>query len=135
MEPQSAAARGDHEPRTVRLPADWRDVFGPRGGTATFSRRFQQPTNVDADERLVITVCDPRCEIRAKLNGTPLRPLDEPCGDPACAPGADAVSFDITGQTAATNHLQLELTVTDSASSSGPCGLWQPVFLEIITPE
>ncbi|MBX3437252.1 MAG: hypothetical protein KF861_07175 [Planctomycetaceae bacterium] len=121
--------------RRVKMPADWRSLFGERSGTARFSRRFQRPTNLDDDERIVVTLCGVRCAVNASLNGSSLSPLTRPLGDPACKPCEDSQSFDITDRLVLSNQLQLDLTVSKTALATGPCGLWQPVFLEVITAE
>ncbi|MGD9854935.1 MAG: hypothetical protein AB7U20_08280 [Planctomycetaceae bacterium] len=133
--PLDDAARSEVASGKIRLPAEWRDLFGHRVGTARFSRRFQRPTNLDDEERVIVTLCEVRCAATAKLNGLPLIPLAIPIGDPASAPSEEALSFDITGQMLATNQLELELTVTTTELTTGACGLWKPVFLEIIAPD
>lgn len=120
-------------PRRVRLPASWTDLFGDVSGTARFERRFQRPTNLDAEESVVITVCELNCSVTAMLNNQALSPLREPLGDPANVPGKDPLSFDVTNLLQPTNLLALDLSVSDSVSSETSCGLWQPVFLEVIT--
>jgi hypothetical protein len=119
----------------VRLPAAWHELFGKRVGTARFSRRFQQPTNLDAEERVLVTLCEVRCEVRAKLNASPLIPLDTPIGDPASAACEDTLSFEITPLLQPSNLLTLELTVHAPEKRERSCGLWRPVLLEVITPE
>ncbi|MCA9074296.1 MAG: hypothetical protein KDA93_04625 [Planctomycetaceae bacterium] len=124
---------GIESPRRVKLPASWSELFENRSGTARFERRFQRPTNLDADERVVITICEVKCTVMAMLNNETLSPLREPLGDPANVPGKDPLSFDVTDLLRSTNLLSLELSVSEPISSETPCGLWQPVFLEVIT--
>lgn len=124
----------------VQLPAAWHELFGLRQGTARFSRRFQRPTHLDPDERVLVTLCDVRCEVSARLNGSPLATVDAPIGDPASAPCENAMSFEVTHLLQSTNLLTLDLTVNDEKDcdaeySDRSRGLWQPVLLEIITPD
>ncbi len=119
----------------VILPANWRDLFGDRPGTARFCRRFQRPSNLDPEERVLITLCEVRCRVRAVLNDTVLSPIDEPIGDPASAPCEESLSFDMTDAMSQANRLVLDLTVEGTETDEGPCGLWRPVLLEIITPD
>lgn len=119
----------------VHLPVDWQSLFGRRNGTARFTRRFQKPTNLDAEERVLITLCEPGCDVRLELNEIALAPLDALVGDPASSPCEDAVSFDITSLLAQTNRLQIDVTVGNQCDGGKPCGLWRPVMLEVITPD
>ncbi len=127
------ATDGNEQSRRVRLPASWEDIFGDRRGTARFKRRFQRPTNLDADERVVITLCEVRCEVAVSLNDRALEPLSKPLGDPESALGDDLLSFDVTEMLEATNQLVIDLSVSGTPSSETPCGLWKPVLLEVIT--
>jgi len=133
--PPGERASADVATGRVRLPTAWSELFGDRGGTARFSRRFQQPTNLDADERVLVTLSEVRCKVTALLNGSPVSPLTLPVGDPESAPGDDTLSFEITSLLQPTNRLTLELMVEDPEKHEKPCGLWRPVLLEIIMPE
>jgi len=119
----------------VRLPAGWKELFGNRIGTARFERRFQCPTGLDPDERVLVTLCDVRCGISAQLNDAVLTPLKEPLGDEASSPCEDSLSFEITPLLQPSNRLSLDLTVDHAQLAAGPCGLWRPVLLEIVTLE
>jgi hypothetical protein len=119
----------------VRLPAGWLEIFGNRTGTARFVRRFQCPTGLDRDERVLVTLCDVRCRVSAQLNDAVLMPLEEPVGDEASSPCEDSLSFEITPLLQPRNRLSLELTVGHAHLAAAPCGLWRPVLLEIVTPE
>ncbi len=128
-----APADVDAQPRRVTLPASWVELFVDRIGTARFERRFQQPTNLDADERVVITLGDVRCHVSAWLNDVELTPLGEPVGDPESVPYEDAISFEVTTALQTSNRLTLDLSVSAPPSSEIPYGLWRPVLLEVIT--
>lgn len=119
--------------RRVKLPASWIELFGGEQGTARFERRFQRPTNLDVDERVVISLCEVNCSVTAWVNDHELPPLKEPLGDPANVPCQDPVSFDVTNLLEPSNQLTLELSVSNTVSSENNCGLWQPVLLEVIT--
>ena len=120
-------------PQRVTLPMSWGELFDGRHGTARFERRFQQPTNLDASERVVITLSEVRTDVSARLNDVKLSPLTHPLGDPASVPFEDVLSFDVTPYLQPTNRLTLDLTVNSLPSTETPYGLWRPVLIEVIT--
>jgi hypothetical protein len=132
---EDAHDRGPSSFQRVRLPADWKEIFGNRTGTARFVRRFQCPTNLDRDERVLITLCDVQCTVSARLNDVGLIPLAEPIGEEASSPCEDSLSFDITELLQPANRVSLELTVDHTQIGPEPCGLWRPVLLEVVTLE
>ncbi len=46
-----------------------------------------------------------------------------------------SLSLDMTDAMSQANRLVLDLTVEGTENDEGPCGLWRPVLLEIITPD
>ena len=117
--------------RTVKLPADWTQLFGEQPGTARFVRRFQAPARLDADERVCVTLLDAGGEVCCRINDVPVDPLPLPLGDPSCWPHERCLSFDVTALLQPTNRLTLDITV--DAAPLPHAGLHQPVLLEIVT--
>jgi hypothetical protein len=81
---------------------------------------------------VLVTICQPRTEVRAWLNDQPVAALTEPIGDPSCRPTPEGISFDVTEQLADANRISLELYCRERPTPDRPCGLWQPVLLEIV---
>lgn len=127
---------GDGRPEEqgrIKLPAA-ADAFPPNmRGSVRLSRRFQMPTNLDAQERVCITLSDASPDMSACLNGERLRALPQPLGDPSCWPADRCVSFDVTEQLRSRNTLTLTIEVDDSKQRR--TGLEKPVLLEIVTPD
>jgi len=127
----SVAESGTDSVERVRLPADWRTLFGEQTGTACFQRRFQCPTHLDDDERVCVTLLDVRAQVHCQLNGQDVPPLAAPLGDPGCWPAESCLSFDLTDLLQPSNQLRLALTVEQLPAD--PVGLHEPVLLEIVT--
>ena len=119
-------------PESIRLPSDWSLVCQEGGGVARFSRRFQRPTHLDADERVTVTMTNVNTDVKAALNGRSVAPLAVPLGDPECWPAAACRSFDVSDVLEVTNMLSLELRLP-SVDDSPRMGLHEPVLLEIVT--
>lgn len=109
--------------RTVQLPATWRELFGEVSGIAIFQRRFNRPTNLQADDQVLIRLPE-RCGLvrTCLLNGNSLR---ESAGDPHV--------FDATPQLQEFNQLELQIEFTLSGEEMEVGGLWRPVLLEIVS--
>ncbi len=105
--------------RRIRMPAEWRLVFGPVAGEARFTRRFQWPTEIEEDERAAMVFLGFGGRGAATLNDVPLGLL-----------AGGAASFDITGRFRSSNLLVVELEF-DPAENDSPGGLWAPVAIEI----
>lgn len=124
-------AGGLVEKRRVRLPVSWQELIGCRGGTATFRRRFQQPSQLDTNERVCITVTNAHARVCCTLNNAPVSQLPQPLGTPDCWPAGACSSFDVTAHLQLANELMLEVTV--DGTSSLLAGLHEPVLIEIVT--
>lgn len=124
-------ADGTAEPaERISLPADWRTLFGDRLGTARFIRVFQKPTQLDADERVCITLSHVGAGVRCRFNDVAITPLPTPLGDATCWPDEDCCSFDVTDYLHPTNRLTFEITVKTTVAA--PVGLHAPVLMEIV---
>lgn len=117
------AAAPESAPATAHLPADWRTLFGERAGRARFVRRFNRPTNLDADERVWIVLSDVGGPVTLRVNGEPVEPV--PAVDPSKS------NFDITSRLQPHNELEIEIEFDPSADPAAPGGLWRPVTIEI----
>ena len=118
----------------IRLPADWGPYCRRSNSTVRFLRRFQQPTHLDPEERVLVTLTNFRTNVHATLNGRTIVPLDVPLGEPECWPAENSLSFDVTDVLETTNLLGLELQLP-ADESSAHTGLHEPVLLEIVTPD
>lgn len=93
---------------TVRLPSDWRSRFGPVAGRVRLRRRFHRPTNLAAEDRVLLVLSNLGDESAIQLNGQMLAPT---------LASYDALSFDITPFLETTNELLIEMRVGSSATA------------------
>jgi hypothetical protein len=88
---------------TIRLPASSEELIRCRSGTLRLARNFQQPTNLDPEER-VLLLLPPGCRpSRARLNEQPMT-LSHQIGT--------RVASDLTALLRPSNELVLEFDVT-----------------------
>ncbi len=111
--------------RQVKLPADWRQLFGERSGLARFRRRFQRPTGLEAHTRVLIVVERVGGEVTLTLGQTPIPVLD-------FDEDSQRLRFDVTGHLQPTNVLTLDISCDLSTRETGTGGLWRPVLIEIL---
>ena len=106
---------------TIHAPVSWQECFGSRTGRVSWSRRFQRPTNLDPDERVLLSLEGIRGIERVCLNDSDLQPVP--------FPNIEA-RYDLTNGLLATNLMQIETrqTADDDPNHSG---LWCPIALEI----
>jgi len=108
-------------PIDIRIPATWQSLFGDIAGTAIFQRRFNIPTQLEEQDRVLIRVPDDAGEIsRCSLNGIALSPCE-----------ADPQTFEITAHLREYNHLEIQLTFIPTDKTQETRELWKPVLLEI----
>ncbi len=120
------------EVRRVKLPADWQDLFGALPGTARFTRRFQQPTGLSPDDRVLIVLDQVGGPVELSLNGTRVPPCPTtPPSDQVSHQELDQLRFDVTDPLQATNLLTLDVSFDPTAQGHVPGGLWLPVLLAI----
>lgn len=124
-EPQDAgpAAGGEHpwEGR-VKLPADWRELFGETAGAVRFRRVFHRPTNLDDYERVYVVFDGVGGEATVRLNDRELGRI---------GPQADTAEFHITELLRPSNELMVDTAFDPGASEAAPGGLWKTVALEV----
>ena len=106
---------------TVKFPAKWQDVLGTFCGTVRFTRRFNQPTNLEVEDRVDLVFDGVGGHADVRLN-------DRKVG--SISPTESAARFEIS--TDLQLHNLLEVTVTWSGPATEAGGLWAPVALEII---
>lgn len=111
----------DRESGRRNLPASWEDCFGGRSGRVSWTRRFQRPTNLDSNERVLLSL-EGNCGIeRVTLNGN-------------LVPHAkiDGLSdrYDLTPGLLPTNLITVDI-VRGESDSTAVTGLASPVQLEI----
>lgn len=107
----------------IRMPSSWQSAFGETAGRIRFSRRFQRPTNLDADEQVHIAFDGIGGAAVLFLNNVQIGQLQD---------SEETVSFDITAGLKASNELTVELTYAPQ-QHHGPGGLHRPVAIEIHT--
>ena len=117
----------------VTLPSDWKSFAAEHCGTGRFERTFQKPTQLDADERVCITLTNVGADVQCQINGVPVPRLPTPLGDATCWPADECCSFDVTEHLQSTNRLTLEMRVPEATPL--PVGLHEPVLIEIVTPD
>ena len=95
----------------VRMPASWPDAFGAVAGTVLLRRRFGRPSNLDAHERVHVTLDGVIGKAEVAVNG---------CLVDSLSPSEKPQSVDVTDRLDASNELSIRLTfdgreATDSA--------------------
>ena len=117
----SGAAKQD-DPQRIKMPAAWRDLFGPVAGNVRFRRSFGKPTNLETDERVFLCFDGIGGTGAVRLNDQELGRLD---GNQTTA------RYDVTGLLGSRNTLLVDLCFTPDESPAEPGGLWRPVAIEI----
>jgi beta-galactosidase/beta-glucuronidase len=107
----------------VRMPRDWRELFGDAYGTARFVRRFGRPTNLDENERVRLVFDGIGGAAVVQLNGVELGRVNL---------ANRRAAFDITRRLHARNELAVTLTVDTPLVDAG---LWGVVALDIDSPD
>lgn len=110
----------------VKMPSDWRSVFGEQAGRVLLRRKFHKPTNLDAEEivSLVFDGIGGRGEVR--LDDQLLGTVDET---------VTTLAFEITALLQPTNELLVELDFDPRQDPETAGGLWGPVAIEIRSTE
>jgi len=109
-------------PVRVFMPAAWGEVFGDSPGLAQFRRKFNQPTNLEAHERVWIVFEGVGGEGLVRINGQELGTITAE---------STTAEFEVTQQLALHNELLVELTVVAESGPGTELGLWGAVVLEI----
>ena len=134
--PESDDGPDELEPRSINptrtgsvpMPCDWQALFGTAAGCATFSRRFHRPTNLDANEQVVIILTGVGGGGKLSLNGSVLTEFTST---------TEPVEADVTDRLLPFNVLEVSIhfrpaTAPEPATGPpNPGGLFAPVVLEI----
>lgn len=107
---------------TTAMPSDWRSLFEAAAGTALFRRRFHCPSNLGPHERVWLVCTGVRGRGTILFN-------DEPRASFASDGGA--VECDLTAHLKPFNVVGLRVSVAPTETDASPCGLFEPVVLEI----
>ena len=105
---------------TVKMPSDWRSLFGEYAGCVAFSRRFHRPTNLDPHEQVWIVLTGVGGDARVSLNGEELAQFRD----------GEAAEVDVTSRLQRFNELSIQISYQPQ-DASRPGGLYEPVVLEI----
>jgi hypothetical protein len=106
---------------SVKIPATWEDCFGKTPGSVVWSRRFQQPTNLDPTERVMIAAPGLAGVTAVRINATELPMDDQP---------QVGFRFDVTEALQPSNQLHIEMTCS-SESEIPNRGMTEPAIIEI----
>jgi hypothetical protein len=106
----------------VKMPVDWRKVFGCVAGRIRFRRRFGRPTNLGPDERLFVVFDGIGGMGNVWLGRRKLGQVDS---------HQTTARFELTGLLETRNELVVELRFDPEQSPGQPGGLWGPVAIEI----
>lgn len=108
------------------MPCEWRTLFGDKSGTATFSRRFHRPTNLEPHEQVFLVFDGIGGEGQLRLNDEPLRSV---------AHSDRPIECEVTNRLLSFNRLEVELQFSPSDTESDTVavhgGLYESVALEI----
>ncbi|MDB5334904.1 MAG: hypothetical protein JWN70_523 [Planctomycetaceae bacterium] len=107
---------------TVKFPAVWQDFLGDFRGRIRFLRPFNQPTNLDAHERVELVL--------AGLGGAAVIRLNQQAVG-VISNSEHTGRFDITALLQPHNLLEIDVDWSGMSTERG--GLWAPVALEIVT--
>ncbi|MBD3673896.1 MAG: hypothetical protein HUJ26_10260 [Planctomycetaceae bacterium] len=105
----------------LKVPVTWSECFGDRAGVVIWSRRFQEPTNLDTTERVMIAAPQLAGVVQVRLNHTPLPHDEQP---------ETGFRFDVTELLAPSNVLEIEMECT-SESQSQSRGMTEAAVIEI----
>jgi hypothetical protein len=107
---------------TTAMPCDWHSLFGPVAGTATFSRRFHRPSNLEPHERVWLICTGVRGSGSVSLNDELLTEFSS---------DGEAVECEVTSRLQPFNIVSMRLSVGSIEEPQRPGGLFEPVVLEI----
>jgi len=110
------------EVMTVRLPANWRSLFGDVAGRARFVRRFNRPSNLGSREKVFLAIEQVGGSGAVFLNGQLLGSLAGP---------TSSIRFDVSSKLQPSNTLVIELSYDPQSSPDVVGGLPSPVTIEI----
>jgi len=118
----SALGRVQEQTGTVKLPADWRSLFGDVSGTVELRRKFNWPNRLPPEEDVSIAFDGVGGNASVNLNGMTLGTIDEQTGP---------VRFGVTRLLRSHNEVCVDLSFDALAAGDQIGGLWAPVAIEI----
>jgi hypothetical protein len=108
----------------LRMPTSWFAAFGAVSGTVLLRRRFGRPSNLEAHERVHVTLDSVIGHAKIAVNGVPVAVIDASTG---------RQSFDVTDKLTASNELSIRLTF-DGRETGDDRRLLATVAIEIHHP-
>lgn len=116
---------GTAEPlRFAYIPAEWRELFGDRAGTAVFRRRFNRPTGLEESDEIWIVFPAVPGEVSFEINGRALSP---------CELTPERRAYDVTAELQEFNLMEVQVKDDPASHAGRPGGLCETVYLEIRT--
>lgn len=94
----------------VRMPATWQDAFGAVAGTVLLRRRFGRPSNLEAHERIHVTLDCLAGDAEVAVNGATVA---------SAIASAEPQSFDVTDRLKTSNELSIKLTFDGRTTEDG----------------
>lgn len=111
---------------SIKMPCTWRSLFGNEKGHATFSRRFHRPTNLESHEKVVLVFSGLGGDGDVSLNGVRLRSFTL---------ADQTLECDVTERLLPFNQLQVAIRFDPTVGNEAPGGLYEPVIIEIRSPD
>ncbi|MBI1310256.1 hypothetical protein GC176_03030 [bacterium] len=105
----------------VRMPTSWLDAFGAVAGTVLLRRRFGRPSNLEAHERVYVTLDCVIGDAEIAVNGELVAAMTK---------STEPHSFDVTDRLDASNELSIKLTF-DGRAARNDSSLLASVAIEI----
>jgi hypothetical protein len=110
----------------VKMPCNWKSLFGDMAGKARFLRRFHKPTNLEPHEQVYLVFEDIKGRIKISINDSVLGTADN---------SKETIGHEITEYLKPSNELSVEIEFDPAAASrtenSTPVSLWECVAIEI----
>lgn len=107
---------------TIKIPCDWKSLFGDVAGKATFARKFHRPTNLEPQEQVAIVFSGVAGSGLIQLNGLSILEFTDVNGRMECDVSRSLVPF---------NRLEVTLKFDPLTRTAARGGLFDDVAIEI----
>lgn len=109
-------------PMTLTVPFAWRDVFGEEAGEIRCTRKFNCPTGLEPDNRVMITLPEGCGKVR-DLHINQILVVSE---------SGQCFDYDITNSLKEFNELTVLIEFAPNETPQVTGGLWSPVLIKIL---